>query len=314
MTNETGTSNHNKTPLALIFRGFCMGCADIIPGVSGGTVALIMGIYQNFLEAIRSFSPSTVLAFLKALLSRSRDQIFFTGRALHLDFLIPLGCGLIMAILIASRILPPLIESYPQEVNALFFGLILASAAIPFLHMENRSFVHIGIAAVAFIFAFWLTAVAAFQVDASPLGLFAAGFVSISAMVLPGLSGAYLLKVAGLYKPILDTLRAASSFDLGSLSLILCFIAGIGLGLPIFVRFLLILLRKAQSGTMAALTGLMLGALGSVWPYRKPIAIGTAPRLPEAQDPLLFPVIMAILGLSIVGFLVYTEQRKHSKV
>ena len=298
-----------KTPLAIAVRGFCMGCADIIPGVSGGTVALIMGIYQQLLEAIRSFSPRNILALIVSCKNADRVAIIKSLRELHLHFLVPLGLGLLAAILIASRILPPLLERYPEEVNGLFFGLILASSVIPFLHMQQRSWRHLAIATAAFGFAFWLTAVAVLQAEVSATNYFIAGALCISAMVLPGLSGAYLLKVAGLYKPVLESLKAASSFDLDGLWLVSCFVAGIALGLPIFVRVLLIFLRRAQSGTMAALTGLMLGALGSVWPYREAKVIGTAPRLPLASDPLVVPLSLMVVGLLTIAIMLYWEAK-----
>lgn len=244
----------NNLRIALI--GFCMGLADLIPGVSGGTVAFICGIYDRLIEAIKSFD----VALLRLVLGgRFREAL----ARVPVVFLVSLGAGLLTAIFTLSKVLSALFKSHPVELWSFFFGLILGS--IMLLTVETWKWRTKD--AVAFVVAtvatYWLVGLEAIQTPATPLYLFVAGFIAISAMILPGISGSYLLVIMGKYQQVLD---AVNSRDIASLAI---FVSGIVAGILSLVRIISWLLRKWRQTTLVALTGIMAGALRTVWPWKE---------------------------------------------
>ncbi len=244
----------NHLRIALI--GFCMGVADLIPGVSGGTVAFICGIYDRLIEAIKSFD----VALLRLVLAgRFREAL----ARVPVVFLVSLGAGLLTAIFTLSKVLSALFKSHPVELWSFFFGLILGSIVL--LTVETWKWRAKD--AVAFVLAaiatYWLVGLDAIQTPATPLYLFVAGFIAISAMILPGISGSYLLVIMGKYQQVLD---AVNSRDIASLAI---FVAGIVAGILSLVRVISWLLHKWRQTTLVALTGIMAGALRTVWPWKE---------------------------------------------
>ncbi|CAN5459577.1 DUF368 domain-containing protein [soil metagenome] len=243
--------------LGNVVRGLLMGGADVIPGVSGGTVALIVGIYERLVRSVGEAS-SAGFRFLRLDISGGRERL----RGVEWTLVIPLGLGIITAIVIGSRIIPGLIDTYPSQVSAVFFGLILGSLAIPFRRIGRvgpTEAILIGVFAVG---AFVLVGLPPREVADPPLYLvFPAAAVAICAMILPGISGAFLLLVMGLYRPTLDAL---SNLDI---AYVLTFIAGAVVGLAAFSKILEWLLEHRHGATMAALTGLMIGSLRALWPW-----------------------------------------------
>jgi putative membrane protein len=302
-----------KEAQALAVKGFFMGVAEVIPGVSGGTVALIMGVYKRLIDGIKSYTPRSVLAFISALpqlfKGGDRSGLWTASRAIYLDFLIPLGIGMVLAILLASRVIPDLLDNYPAQMNALFFGLILASTWVPFAAMKSRRAHHAIIAAGACVAAYLLTGLPAMQGTTNLAFVFFSGAIAICALVLPGVSGSYLLKAMGQYKLVLENLRSALKLDMESVVFIVVFLSGITVGIVIFVRVLSWLFKRYEGATLAALTGLILGALRSVWPFKAedgltniaPQAFGTV----EMVCALLF-----VVGLLVVGGLIVVDQKK----
>lgn len=244
----------NHLRIALI--GFCMGLADLIPGVSGGTVAFVCGIYDRLIEAIKSFD----VALLRLVLGgRFREAL----ARVPLVFLISLGAGLLMAIFTLSKVLSALFKSHPVELWSFFFGLILGSIvllAVETWKWRAKDTVAFVLATIA---TYWLVGLDAIQTPATPLFLFVAGFIAISAMILPGISGSYLLVIMGKYQQVLD---AVNSRDIASLTI---FIAGIVAGILSLVRIISWTLRKWRQTTLVALTGIMAGALRTVWPWKE---------------------------------------------
>lgn len=271
-----------------------MGSADAVPGVSGGTMALIMGIYEQLLAAISSgFRMILGAATGKGTAARAHF------REIDWGFILPLVTGIAIAIGIASIFVPDLLESYPIESKALFLGLVAASLAVPWSRIAAP-----GSSAVLTALAF---AVPAFILSGLPSGtidnpalpiVFAAAAVAICAMILPGVSGSFLLLVLGMYEP---TLEAVRNLDL---SYVLVFTIGAIVGLGSFATLLRRLLLRHHDRTMAALVGLMLGSLRALWPWQ------------TVDRDLLSPGdnVIGAIALVAIGFVIVTViQRSGSR-
>ncbi|HUG47332.1 MAG TPA: DUF368 domain-containing protein, partial [Candidatus Limnocylindria bacterium] len=239
-------------------RGLLMGGADVIPGVSGGTVALIVGIYERLIHSIR-VGASALLAVARLDLGRARLRF----GEVEWRLVLPLGMGILTALGIGSVVIPPLLEHYREPVYALFFGLILGSVAVPWERIEERrwpEYVLVGVAAVA---AFLLVGLPPQEIPDPALPyVFACAAVAICAMILPGVSGAFLLVVLGIYSVSLDALRTID------LPYVLTFVAGAVVGLGSFARVLEWLLEHRHALTMSVLTGLMIGSVRALWPWQ----------------------------------------------
>ncbi|MDD9950928.1 MAG: DUF368 domain-containing protein [Zetaproteobacteria bacterium] len=241
--------------LELYLKGMCMGAADVIPGVSGGTVAFITGIYDELLLAIKSFTP---LALWKVF----RQPLRTTLAVHHVFFLLPLGAGVASSILLLAGLMNYLLGAYPEMVWSFFFGLIAASGLL--LNYENGritfdDFICILVGAAA---AVWLAKLVPAQLASTPWTTFMAGFISIIAMILPGISGAFILVLMGMYSSIILALK---SFDLHTIFL---FGTGAALGLSLFSRVLSWLLDRYAKVTVSTLIGFMYGSLYKVWPWK----------------------------------------------
>jgi putative membrane protein len=311
--SSSGRGAGRPTPaavLALGLKGLLMGVADIIPGVSGGTVALIVGVYGRLIEGIRSFRPATVLALLRAVPgvwdAGRRPQLWAAAKGLHLDFLLPLGAGVVTAVLVAARFIPGLLQRYPAQMNALFFGLIIVSVYVPWSRMPKRGPQHLLMVAVAAAAAFWVVGLPVMRAGESGLPfVFVSGAVAICAMILPGVSGSYMLKAMGQYEHILNALNGRDVVTIG------VFLLGIAVGITSFVRVLAWLLRRHEAMTLATLTGLMVGSLRSVWPFREPLpGGGTHLYLPATVGAFELTLLgIALLGAAIVAGLIVADRK-----
>jgi putative membrane protein len=239
----------------VFLRGMLMGAADIVPGVSGGTMAFITGIYQRLLNAISAFD----LSVLKLLVRRRWAEAWQ-----HVDasFLLMLLAGIAVSILSLARLISHFLETTPLLIWSFFFGLILASALVLTRHVRRWSLAAIlGLLAGALLAAaIGLSPAAALPVV--PGSFFIAGFVAICAMILPGVSGSFILVLLGMYPAVL---AAVKSFDL---LLLAEFAAGAACGLLSFARLLSRLLERFHGPTLATLTGFLFGSLLVVWPWK----------------------------------------------
>lgn len=275
-------------------QGLLMGTADVIPGVSGGTVALILGIFARLVETIHRVAAGAV-----ALVKGDRTQARSHWRAAEFSLVVPLGVGILLALGIGSLTLPHLIETYPVVTSAVFFGLIAGALPIPWRRMRARSGTHYTLAALGVVVAFVLAGFAPQDVAEPTLpAVFGAAAIAICAMILPGVSGAYLLLVMGLYETTLDAL--------GGLNLlyIAVFSAGAITGLGIFSKLLSWLLDRRHDATMAVLVGLMAGSLRRLWPWQT--ESGTLIAAPDGGALLLAVAcaaigVVAVVGLTLVG-------------
>jgi len=272
-------------PINFLF-GLMMGAADIVPGVSGGTVALIVGIYERLIGSVKS------AAAFAANLARARVGDA-RARFVEVDWplVLPLGLGIVTALVVGARVIEPVLEVYPVQFRALFFGLIAASIWIPWVRMTDRRARHVGYAVIAAVAAFLIVGVPPREVaDPRLLAVFLAASIAICAMILPGVSGSFLLLVMGMYQPTISALNARDP------TYILVFVAGAAVGLGIFSRVLHYLLRVHHDVTMAALVGLMIGSLRALWPYQDEARTLLGP--PSVRS---FLVVLALAG---VGFLI----------
>lgn len=246
-----------------------MGAADLVPGVSGGTLALITGIYKELLESINAVS----LENLKVL---KKEGISAVWNKINGSFLLAVFGGIISSILLLSRLLEWLIKNEPIGLWSFFFGLLVAS--ILYLFKSELSPKPINILYLLFgaMVSFLITQLNGGSNQDSLWYLFLSGFVGISAMILPGLSGAYILFIMGVYQTILSNVRQAQDllfqYDQDTFftvaSILGVFILGIVVGLKVFSKFLTWLLNTYPERSIAVLIGLMFGALHKVWPWQ----------------------------------------------
>lgn len=278
-------------------QGLLMGGADVIPGVSGGTMALIVGIYERLLHAV-----SGVFGAVTALLRGDVRGARASFTEVEWRFLLPLGIGILSAIVAGSRIILPLMERYPEGARGLFFGLVAASIAIPWMRIERpgtREYLLVPVAAVA---AFVLVGLPPTEIDdPSLVRVFLSAAVAICAMILPGVSGSFLLAVLGMYTA---TLGALHDFDV---AYIVVFAAGAAVGLGIFSKFLEWLLERHHDVTMAALVGLMAGSLRALWPWQD---ADRALHLPRAGEPVASVLLLLAAGFVFVTVLTWWGHRR----
>ncbi|RLB25572.1 MAG: DUF368 domain-containing protein [Deltaproteobacteria bacterium] len=280
--------------LTLAIKGFCMGAANVIPGVSGGTMALILGIYEELINAIRSIN----LKFLRLItLFKIRDAL----TSVSWTFLLPVGLGILLATFSLAEALSWLLDSYPVIVWSFFFGLILSSVfAVSRVVKKWRipTFIAIALGAITAYFLFGLIPV---STPDAPWFIFASGFIAICAMILPGISGAYILVLLGKYQYILEALN---NKDFETL---LILIAGAMVGLISFVQIIGWLLKRCHDLTMAILIGLMLGSLRKIWPWKETLTTfidSQGKEIPALQINILPPSFNSEVGLALLLMLV----------
>ena len=283
--------------LAIVARGFCMGAADIVPGVSGGTMAFILGIYHELLNAIKAVDAR----FFRLLLTlRLKDAI----NHIPWRFLLSLGTGIIVAILTLAHLLETQLDQNPTRVWAFFFGLVLASVITVSRTITNWNIKLISAVLIALVCTYLLLGVTSVNTPETPSFLLISGALAITAMILPGISGAYVLVLLGKYRYILS---AVNNRDLFTLALVF---AGALIGLATFSRILSWLFKRYHNATVATLTGLMLGSLRRIWPWKDPNSISN-PALPSHLDSeVAISIVLCVVGLSIVFLITSLTSRK----
>ncbi len=288
-------------------RGFCMGAADVVPGVSGGTMAFILGIYDELLHAIHAIN----LDFLRRLLTLRWREAFahFPWR-----FLLALGVGIGAAIFSLAEGLSWALEHYPAPVWAFFFGLVLASVFVVRKRVQRWTPAVMALAWLAAIGAYVLVGLTPTQTPDAPWFLFLSGAIAICAMILPGISGAFILVLLGKYQYVLD---AVVRLDLFTLALVA---AGCVVGLLSFVRVLRWLLQHYHDPTVAVLAGFMFGSLRKVWPWKETFPAGATGEniltqqlnvLPATFSPEVgLALALLLLGAGLVWGIDYLAARQ----
>ncbi|MDA8718824.1 DUF368 domain-containing protein [Aquiluna sp.] len=279
--------------IANLLRGFLIGIAEVIPGVSGGTIALIVGIYERIVGS----AATAVEALVFLVRGRLQDA---KASAKQIDWLLvlPVLSGMLVAIFAAAAAIEPLLESQPENMRGLFAGLILVSLIVPY-RMVGASWraadYLVGLMAAALSFV--LVSLPRQEVtDASLILVFLAAAVAVCALVLPGVSGSFLLLAIGFYAP---TITAVNDLDLGYLSV---FVLGAIVGLALFSTVLRWLLVNQRKITLVVMTGLMLGSLRALWPWQDNLG---QPVSPGSLTPLVFFVV----GALVVTVLLWVQSR-----
>lgn len=278
--------------------GFLMGVADLIPGVSGGTIAFICGIYGRLIEGIKSFDLEAI---------RMIFRLDFKGlwRKIPFLFFIPLGLGLVTAVFSLSGFLGYLFQHHPVSLWSFFFGLILGSIVL--LSRETwqwnardwTAFV------IATVLTFMLVGLPVMKTPDTLPFLFLSGAIAICAMILPGISGSYLLVILGKYHLVLDAISSRDFLSLG------VFCAGIATGILSFVRVVSWLLHHHRRVTLISLTGIMTGALRTIWPWKETLStrlnskgeavpLHQANVLPHMDTALIWACLLALVGAVVV--------------
>lgn len=245
-----------KDYLLILLKGLCMGAADVVPGVSGGTIAFITGIYDEWLNSLKRCTPAVLLMI-------KREGIKKTWEYINGNFLVALFGGILISLKTFAAVVLFAMDAYPILVWAFFSGLVAAS--IYLLVREQRGWGMIEIVGILFGIAFILAIsyMAPSQLPAHGWILFLGGFVAICAMILPGISGSFILLLVGLYPVFLQAIHHLEIVKL------LWFGAGCITGLVVFSRFLLWLLNSYHSQTLAVLIGFLIGSLSVTWPWKQ---------------------------------------------
>jgi len=242
--------------IVLTIKGFCIGAANVIPGVSGGTLALILGIYQELINAIGSFNLR-VLKLAAELKAREALGV------ISWPFILPVSLGILLATVSLARVLSALLETYPIMIWSFFFGLILSSVLIVSKEVGRWGVIPFSAAALGTVGAFLLFGLTPATTPDALWFLFVCGMLAICAMILPGISGAYILVLLGKYQYALEAINK------GDLLVLFILASGALVGLLSFVRVIGWLLKKYHDVTMAVLIGLMLGSLRTIWPWKE---------------------------------------------
>jgi len=299
--------------LAQVGRGVLMGGANIIPGVSGGTVALILGIYERLVAAISHID-------LKLLGHVHRKEWAKAAEHVDLRFLIGLAAGIAAGTVALSTVMDYLLEHQLVLTLAVFFGLSVASSVVVARSIERWDALNVVFALAGAAFAYWLVAQPFMKGFEGYWYLFLCGVIAICTMILPGISGAFILLILGKYHVVNGTISDVGhgQISLKTVLVIVVFGAGCAIGLLAFSKFLRWLLARYHGPTLAVLCGFMIGSLRRIWPF-KDIPPGVKPDIKHSQyanvlpsewsSQVLFALLLAIAAFALVIFLDWVTRR-----
>ena len=324
-----------KTFIMRLFKGVAMGAANVIPGVSGGTIALITNIYEELIDSLKSFNLNTLKLFLKGQFKTLHSQ-------LNLNFLIPIVLGIVLSILSLAKLFDYLLVEYPAHTWAYFFGLVLASVYYVGLKVKNWNLKIIVTLIIGALVALTISfASPSLTENSSYFYIFICGLVGICGMILPGLSGSYILMLMGNYHLLMvksinsiseftqallsgnfSTFLSSSEFNL--LIYFLIFLIGSVVGLIVFSNIISWIFNKYHDATLALLTGFVFGSLSIIWPWKKeifnseiidrngePLLAGYERYLPEIWGiNELFVVVMMLIGILSIVFVEFLAKQK----
>jgi putative membrane protein len=300
-------SRNIKDYLVIGLKGMGMGAADVVPGVSGGTIAFISGIYEELLGSISNVN----LDLFKTL---KKDGLKAAWTQLNGNFLASLFIGIFISIISLAKVIKYLLENEPILLWSFFFGLVLASIIYIAKQITKWNVISVIVLVLGAFLAYYITTLNPLvSENSSPLFIFLAGAIAICAMILPGISGSFILVLLGAYKPVLDALNNRD------FKTILVFMAGAIIGLLTFSRVLKWLFKHYKNITLAALTGFIIGSLNKIWPWKETLTWRTnshgveVPFNQQSVSPFSFngdaELTMAIV-LAVVGFVIILGMEK----
>lgn len=288
MIDQNSNPQSLRDYLRLFFTGFAMGSADIVPGVSGGTMAFILGVYESLINAIKSVNLEVIQLALRLKIKDVLDIVPWR-------FLLALGMGILTAILLLARFLSHTLENHPDYLFGFFFGLVLASIIAVIVRIDEWKPPTIAALVIGALVAFVIvTQGESSDADANPIVLFFAGMIAITAMILPGISGSFMLLIMGQYHNVLDAVKNFEIINIIAVGL------GCAIGIMLFARILSWLLANYYQVVIALLVGFMIGSLYKIWPWKENNDADAAsiwPSAVSASDMLI------VLGLMLVGFM-----------
>ena len=306
--------------LIITLKGLAMGAADVVPGVSGGTIAFISGIYQELIDSINNVN----LSVLKTL---KKDGLKAAWKQVNGSFLLALLTGIGISILTFSKVITHLLETQPILVWSFFFGLIIASITLIWKEITRWKLVDILFLLIGITVSYYITIARPVSSPDSYWYLFLSGFIAIIAMILPGISGAFILLLMGSYETVIGTINtfreglttANSEILVSALLKLGVFALGCIIGLKSFSKVLHWMFEHHKNTTLTLLVGFMVGSLNKVWPWKEVLETRTnshgevVPYIDQSILPKNFngePQIAMSIGLAILGFVVIFGMEK----
>ncbi|MFL0109127.1 DUF368 domain-containing protein [Tenacibaculum maritimum] len=291
-----------KDYIVIGLKGMAMGAADVVPGVSGGTIAFISGIYEELLTSISAIN-------IKLFKTLKKEGFKVAWNQLNGNFLMALLIGVFTSVVSLAKLIKWLLENKPVLLWSFFFGLVLASVIYIAKQIKKWSFIAVLILILGKTIAYYITTLSPLvSENSSSLFLFLAGALAICAMILPGISGAFILVLLGAYKPILE---AVGNRNLGVIATVG---SGAVIGLLTFSRVLKWLFANYKDYTLAGLTGFIIGSLNKIWPWKETLTWRTnshgvevplkqqsiSPFVYEGDHQLQFAIILAGIGFALI--------------
>ncbi len=288
-----------KNNFLIAAKGVAMGAADVVPGVSGGTIALLTGIYPRLINAITGLN-------LKSLKSLLKGDVKSFWQAIDGKFVLPLLIGIALAFALLAHPIKFAISNHPIPTWSFFFGLIIAAAILIIQHINHKKLTQYFWLIPGIAVGFWIGSMTSIPFPSSQIAILLAGMLAICAMILPGISGSFILVLMGMYETLLTAVK-----DL-QFSVLLTFISGAVIGLILFSRILKWILTKFYNITLFFLSGLMIGSLVKVWPWKvipidvlhsqHPISVNVLPS--DFPNPQTYLSISMMVSAIILVFLI----------
>ncbi|VAW11383.1 Integral membrane protein [hydrothermal vent metagenome] len=303
----------NRNFLHYIFialKGMAMGVAELVPGVSGGTIAFVAGIYEEFITSINNLNLATLKTWRK-------EGFKAFWQKLNGNFSLALLIGMLTSIFLFSTTISWLLENHPIPTWSFFFGLVLASVVFVGKAIKKWNMITVLLLVLGAAVAYFITTLPPTQNSDGLPFLFLSGAVAICAMILPGISGAFILVLLGSYKTILDAVHDRD------IKIILAVGAGAIFGLLSFAKILKWMFTSYKNSTLAVLTGFILGSLNKIWPWKKILETKTighkaitlkeqsvSPFTFEGDHQIMYAIIAAIIGFSLIFILERTASKE----
>ncbi|MGI9531720.1 DUF368 domain-containing protein [Lutimonas sp.] len=294
-----------KDYFVIALKGVAMGAADVVPGVSGGTIAFISGIYEELIDSISKVNISTIKLW-------KEEGFASMWKSVNGNFLLSLLIGIGLSIITLAKLIKHLLETQPVLIWSFFFGLVLASIIYVAKQIARWNIGTIILLISGALVAYFITTLTPQVTNASYPYIFLSGALAICAMILPGISGSFILLLLGMYKPVLDAIHDRN------IGLLVTLMAGAIVGLLSFSRLLKWLFDHYENMTLAVLTGFIIGSLNKIWPWKEVLRteeingkikileeVSVLPQSYPGEAQLGFAILLAAVGF---GFIMLLEK------